>query len=26
VNIAIFAEDGDLTLKSIDVWKMKPIW
>ena len=26
VNIAIFAEDGDLTLKSIDVWEMKPIW
>lgn len=26
INIEVFAEDGEVTILSLDVWQMKPIW
>jgi sucrose-6-phosphate hydrolase SacC (GH32 family) len=26
LGIAVFSENGCVTLKSLDIWQMKPIW
>ena len=26
LGVSVFAENGSATLKSLDAWKMKPIW